>query len=105
MFWMLWYTWVRDRNGELATQGHRRLIKSRGFMAQRRDLEEAGCEKLFAEQVSSIAEREHLVCRPRLPEGRRCPHGHQARPRLPAPVRDLMEIVHRIETKGPGCAS
>src|SRR6185295_16937458 len=31
-----------------------------GFEAQRRDLEAAGCKKIFAEQVSSVAEREQL---------------------------------------------
>jgi DNA invertase Pin-like site-specific DNA recombinase len=31
-----------------------------GFEAQRRDLEAAGCRKIFAEQVSSVAEREQL---------------------------------------------
>ena len=31
-----------------------------GFEAQRRDLEAAGCKKIFAEQVSSVAERGQL---------------------------------------------
>jgi len=31
-----------------------------GFDAQRRDLKTAGCTKIFAEQVSSVAEREQL---------------------------------------------
>lgn len=31
-----------------------------GFEAQRRDLEKAGCEKIFQEQVSSIGERKEL---------------------------------------------
>src|SRR5262245_22778446 len=31
-----------------------------GFEAQRRDLEAAGCRKIFAEQTSSVAEREQL---------------------------------------------
>src|SRR5215510_10268652 len=31
-----------------------------GFEAQRRDLETAGCTKVFSEQVSSLAEREQL---------------------------------------------
>jgi DNA invertase Pin-like site-specific DNA recombinase len=31
-----------------------------GFEAQRRDLEAAGCNKIFAEQVGSVAEREQL---------------------------------------------
>lgn len=32
-----------------------------GFEAQKRDLQAAGCEKVFAEQVSSIAERQELA--------------------------------------------
>jgi DNA invertase Pin-like site-specific DNA recombinase len=31
-----------------------------GFEAQRRDLQTAGCKKIFAEQTSSVAEREQL---------------------------------------------
>jgi DNA invertase Pin-like site-specific DNA recombinase len=31
-----------------------------GFEAQKRDLAKAGCTKVFAEQVSSIAERQQL---------------------------------------------
>jgi DNA invertase Pin-like site-specific DNA recombinase len=31
-----------------------------GFEAQRRDLEAAGCTKIFSEQTSSVAEREQL---------------------------------------------
>src|SRR4030095_8785640 len=31
-----------------------------GFDAQQRDLKTAGCTKIFAEQVSSVAEREQL---------------------------------------------
>jgi DNA invertase Pin-like site-specific DNA recombinase len=31
-----------------------------GFEAQRRDLEKAGCQKIFAEQVSSVAPRAQL---------------------------------------------
>jgi DNA invertase Pin-like site-specific DNA recombinase len=36
------------------------LDQTAGFEAQRRDLEAAGCKKIFAEQVSSVAEREQL---------------------------------------------
>jgi DNA invertase Pin-like site-specific DNA recombinase len=32
-----------------------------GFEAQARDLKQAGCEKLFKEQVSSVSEREQLA--------------------------------------------
>src|SRR5215510_9991076 len=31
-----------------------------GYEAQRRDLQAAGCTKIFSEQVSSVAEREQL---------------------------------------------
>jgi DNA invertase Pin-like site-specific DNA recombinase len=31
-----------------------------GFQAQRRDLQAAGCTKIFSEQVSSVTEREQL---------------------------------------------
>ena len=40
-------------------RGHRRSIRLPGSR-QRRDLEAAGCRKIFAEQVSSVAEREQL---------------------------------------------
>jgi DNA invertase Pin-like site-specific DNA recombinase len=32
-----------------------------GFEAQRRDLEAAGCTRIFAEQISSVAERPELA--------------------------------------------
>ncbi len=72
-----------------------------GFIAQRRDLEAAGCEKVFAEQVSSIAEREHLVAAlDYLRDGDVLTVTKLDR--IARSVRDLMEIVHRIETKGAG---
>jgi DNA invertase Pin-like site-specific DNA recombinase len=40
-------------------RGHRQFDQI-GFEAQRSDLEAAGCKKIFAEQVSSVAEREQL---------------------------------------------
>ena len=41
-----------------------------GFEAQKRDLAHAGCEKVFAEQVSSVAERTELkACLDFLREG------------------------------------
>lgn len=52
--------------GTEAWQGARRLREdmdvrsNRWFDAQHRDLKAAGCKKIFAEQVSSVAEREQL---------------------------------------------
>src|SRR5215471_5121385 len=36
------------------------FVRLAGYEAQRRDLQAAGCIKIFAEQVSSVAEREQL---------------------------------------------
>ena len=47
-----------------------------GFQAQIKSLKEAGCEKVFAEQVSSLGEREQLEAYAR--EGDTLV-GHQAR--------------------------
>jgi DNA invertase Pin-like site-specific DNA recombinase len=70
-----------------------------GFEAQRRELEAAGCEKVFAEQVSSVARRDELdsaldfirvgdvLVVTKLD-------------RLARSMRDLVEIVGRIEAKG-----
>lgn len=70
-----------------------------GFEAQKRDLELAGCRKLFSEQVSSVSQRDELdamlefireddvVVVTKLD-------------RLARSVRDLLEIVARIEAKG-----
>lgn len=70
-----------------------------GLEAQRRDLTAAGCTKLYEEQVSSVAPREQLealidyvrdgdvVVVTKLD-------------RLARSMRDLLEIVDRIETKG-----
>src|SRR6478735_3851804 len=70
-----------------------------GFEAQKRDLDAAGCKKVFSEQVSSVATREQL---------------HAALDylrdddvlvvtkldRLARSMRDLLEIVARIDAKG-----
>ena len=42
------------------TRGHRRLIRALASRPNVSDLEAAGCTKIFAEQVSSVAEREQL---------------------------------------------
>ena len=43
-----------------ARRGTSTFDRIAGSEAQRRDLEAAGCKKIFAEQVSSVAEREQL---------------------------------------------
>src|SRR5262245_61829219 len=70
-----------------------------GFEAQRRDLEAAGCRKIFAEQVSSVAERERLkaaidylreddvLVATKLD-------------RLARSMRHMIEIVDQVKTKG-----
>ena len=70
-----------------------------GFEAQKRDLETAGCRKIYSEQVSSVSERAELddllgfireddvVVVTKLD-------------RLARSVRDLLDIVARIESKG-----
>ena len=40
------------------------VTQEAGLEAQERDLKAAGVEKLFTEQVSSVAEREELGARP-----------------------------------------
>src|SRR5512138_2953440 len=65
-----------------------------GFEAQRRDLKAAGCKKVFAEQVSSVAEREQLMAAlDYLRDGDVLTVTKLDR--IARSVRDLMEIVHR----------
>jgi DNA invertase Pin-like site-specific DNA recombinase len=72
-----------------------------GFEAQRRDLMAAGCKKVFAEQVSSVAEREQLMAAlDYLRDGDVLTVTKLDR--IARSVRDLMEIVHRIGEKGAG---
>ena len=72
-----------------------------GFDAQRKDLAAAGCKKVFAEQVSSVAEREQLkavldylrdgdvlIC--------------TKLDRVARSMRDLLAIVDQIAAKGAG---
>ena len=70
-----------------------------GLEAQRRDLKEAGCTKLFEEQVSSVAKRDQLEA---LFEFIRDEDVVVVTKldRLARSMRDLMEIVDRIERKG-----
>jgi DNA invertase Pin-like site-specific DNA recombinase len=72
-----------------------------GLTGQQRDLKAAGCEKVFAERVSSVAHRDRLdaaldfvreddvlvVCKP---------------DRLARSTADLLAIVSRLEAKGVG---
>jgi DNA invertase Pin-like site-specific DNA recombinase len=70
-----------------------------GFEAQKRDLEAVGAEKIFAEQVSSVAEREKLAqALDFIREGDVLIVTKLDR--LARSMRDLMEIVDRIKAKG-----
>jgi DNA invertase Pin-like site-specific DNA recombinase len=72
-----------------------------GFDAQHRDLSAAGCKKVFAEQVSSVADRQQLMAAlDYLRDGDTLIVTKLDR--VARSVRDLMEIVHRIESKGAG---
>jgi DNA invertase Pin-like site-specific DNA recombinase len=72
-----------------------------GFEAQQRGLAAAGCGKLFTEQVSSVAEREQLkAALDYLREGDVLIVTKLDR--IARSVRDLMEIVDRIDAKGAG---
>jgi DNA invertase Pin-like site-specific DNA recombinase len=70
-----------------------------GFEAQQRELEAAGCEKIFAEQVSSIAQRDQLdTALDYVREGDALIVTKLDR--LARSMRDLVAIVDRIEAKG-----
>jgi DNA invertase Pin-like site-specific DNA recombinase len=72
-----------------------------GLEAQQRDLNAAGCTRIFVEQVSSVAEREQLTAAlDYLRDGDVLVVTKLDR--LARSVRDLMEIVHRIEAKEAG---
>lgn len=72
-----------------------------GFDAQKRDLEAAGCAKVFAEQVSSVAERDQLdAAIDYLRDGDALVVTKLDR--LARSMRDLLDLVARIEAKGAG---
>ncbi|WP_333795085.1 recombinase family protein [Hyphomicrobium sp.] len=72
-----------------------------GFEAQKRDLEAAGCEKVFSERVSSVAQREQLEAAiDYLRDGDSLVVTKLDR--LARSMRDLLAIVDRIEAKGAG---
>lgn len=75
------------------------LDQRAGFEAQRRELKEAGCEKVFAEQVSSVAAREKLeAALDFIREGD--VFVVTKLDRLARSMRDLVELVDRIDKKG-----
>jgi DNA invertase Pin-like site-specific DNA recombinase len=70
-----------------------------GFDAQQRDLKTAGCTKIFAEQVSSVAEREQLKAAiDYLREGDVLVSTKLDR--LARSMRHLIEIVDSVKAKG-----
>jgi DNA invertase Pin-like site-specific DNA recombinase len=75
------------------------LAQVAGLEAQERDLRAAGCEKIFSEQVSSVAERQQLEAAfDYVREGDQfvC----TKLDRLARSVGDLLAIVARLEGKG-----
>ncbi|MDN3568660.1 recombinase family protein [Paeniroseomonas aquatica] len=72
-----------------------------GFEAQQRDLQAAGCEKIFKEQVSSVAKRVALEAA--IDFAREGDVFLVTKPdRLARSVFDLLAIVARLEAKGVG---
>jgi DNA invertase Pin-like site-specific DNA recombinase len=75
------------------------LEQKAGFEAQKRELKDTGCEKVFAEQVSSIAAREKLTAAlDFIREGDVLVVAKLDR--LARSMRDLVDIVAKIEKKG-----
>ena len=70
-----------------------------GFDAQRRDLEGIGCQKVFSEQISSVAERAELqACLDYARDGDVIVVTKLDR--LARSMAHLLDIVARIEGKG-----
>lgn len=77
------------------------LEQNAGLEAQKRDLEAAGCDRVFAEQVSSVAQRDELEAAiDYLRDGDSLVVTKLDR--LARSMRDLLGIVSRIEGKGAG---
>jgi DNA invertase Pin-like site-specific DNA recombinase len=74
------------------------LAQVAGLEAQERELRGAGCDKIFAEQVSSVAQRAHLeAALDYVREGDTLTVTKLDR--LARSVGDLLEIVARLEAK------
>jgi DNA invertase Pin-like site-specific DNA recombinase len=77
------------------------LAQVAGLEAQVRDLQAAGCTKIFSEQVSSVAERQQLeAALDYVREGDQFVCSKMDR--LARSVSDLLEIVARLEQKNVG---
>ena len=75
------------------------FVRLAGYEAQRRDLQAAGCIKIFAEQVSSVAEREQLnAAVDYLREGDVLIATKLDR--LARSMRHLLQIVDEVKEKG-----
>jgi DNA invertase Pin-like site-specific DNA recombinase len=75
-----------------------------GLEAQERELRAAGCDKIFREQVSSVAERQQLeAALDYVREGDS--FTVTKLDRLARSVGDLLAIVSRLEAKGAASAS
>ncbi len=98
------YMASRERRRTAMQIGYARtstLEQVAGFEAQKRDLEAAGCEKVFSERVSSVAQREQLEAAiDYLRDGDSLVVTKLDR--LARSMRDLLAIVDRIEAKGAG---
>jgi DNA invertase Pin-like site-specific DNA recombinase len=76
-----------------------RLLNKPGLESQARDLKAAGCEKLFAERVSSVAHRDRLEAA--LDFVREGDTLVVTKPdRLARSTADLLAIITRLEAKG-----
>ena len=77
------------------------LSQVAGLEAQERELRAAGCDKIFREQVSSIAQRDQLAA---ALDYAREGDGFTVTKldRLARSVGDLLAIVARLEAKGVG---
>jgi len=99
----MWYHYVivPYETGDVMIVGYARtssLGQVAGLEAQMRELRQAGCERIFSEQVSSVAQRDELeqaidFCR----EGDA--FTVTKLDRLARSVGDLLEIVARLEAK------